>query len=168
MRDFQLCIVDDEADVTDALNARLSLTLEGLIPPFKIVSFNDLASAKQYLETSSDLVLLILDHDFPDIRSELSSGYDLASWVKLNFWTRHFTPIIYFTGRESATGFDERKLALGVASPDFYFPKNRGYSTELEALITSLHTRMCNFEDTLDQHGMEIAMTQFTKAGWEL
>lgn len=168
MREFELCLIDDETEITGTLRTRFSLTLDELEPAFKILSFNDLESAKVHLEQSDNLAILVLDHDFPASTPELQTGYDLASWVKRSFWTRHFTPIIYFTGRESKAGFDEQSLALGISAPDFYFAKSRSFDESLEELIALLHTRLCNFEDTLDQHGFEIALAQFTSLGWEL
>lgn len=168
MREFELCLIDDESEITETLRTRFALTLSDLEPSFQISSFNDLQSAKAHLEHSENFVVLVLDHDFPAIGRELQTGYDLAGWVKRSFWTRHFTPIIYFTGRESKAGFDAQTIALGISAPDFYFAKSRSYDESLEDLITLLHTRLCNFEDTLDQHGLEIALTQFTSLGWEL
>jgi len=168
MRNFELCIVDDESEITESLRSRLMMTLEDLSPSLTISTFTELTAAKAHLETSTSFMILVLDHDFPAIDPNMSCGYDLAAWVKRSFWTRHFTPIIYFTGRESRSGFDERALALGIAAPDFFLSKSRGFSDELETLISGLHTRLCNFEDTLEEHGLEIAMTQFTSLGWEL
>lgn len=167
MRDFHLLIIDDESGVIGDLHSRLMITLEDLEPNFKFFTFLTLEAAREHLTRSDALTLLILDHDFPVAESELISGYDLSSWVKNHFWTRHFTPIIYYTGRESRHAFDAQKLSLGSSAPDFYYPKSDSYSSRLEELLEAVHTRMCNFEDTMEQHGLEVAMIQFTSLGWD-
>lgn len=168
MRRLSLYLVDDEPSVLESLNSRLSVTLAKLNPNFNILSFTKMSDAKASLRNSQDLVIIILDHDFGDEPGEFSFGYDLGAWIKTNFWTRHFTPIIYFTGRETEASYNKNKVELGQCAPDFYFPKNKGYSTDLEELIGSLHVRVLNFEDTLDQHGLEVALSQFTGIGWDI
>jgi CheY-like chemotaxis protein len=157
MTDFEIWLIDDEKLILDSLEFSLAASRSETIRKFLT-----LLSAREALDASAQMLLLILDHDFPNADSNLSNGYDFADYAKTRFWMRAVLPIIYLTGRESLEGFESKKFLMGGRAPDFYMNKTELHTNKLDELIENLADRLYNFEVAVEEHGLERAIEIFT------
>jgi len=145
--------IDDEQIVLDEVGF-LVQTLG-----FDFKSFTDPTLAEAEIEKSNTLVLVILDHDFSMSANPEYKGYDFGKKAKYLHWTRCVLPIIYLTGREDRKSFDLASVALGGSAPDDYLHKTQ--ISELPERIHAWADRLHNFQETVDEHGREVALTQY-------
>lgn len=157
MGEFEIWLVDDEALILESLEFSISA-----VRTERIQKFLTLVSARDSLDVAREMLIMILDHDFPSNGGELTNGYDLADHAKSRYWMRSVLPIIYLTGRESKEGFDAKKFLMGGRAPDFYMNKTELHTNKLEDLIDLLADRLYNFAVTIEDHGLERAIEIFS------
>lgn len=157
-REIEIWLVDDEQQVLDATEFRLS----GL--GHKIRKFADPTLAEAEIENSKCLVLVILDHDFSLIGRPDYTGYNFSGFMKRTHWTRGACPIVYLTGRETFSNFNIQAELLGDLAPDSYLSKSStaaNPSLLLDAVGKNIHA-LEQFSDSIDEHGLEIAIGIYT------
>ncbi len=157
-QNFTVVVIDDDLNFSESLTALLR------IGGFITEHFSSVEAAINGAGQSEKLFMTILDHDFSVGSQTGLVGYEFSNFLKKNHWAGKVMPIIYLTGRESKEGFEQAISTFGGYAPDEYIPKSKlasdpGY---LETRIDLYLDRLYNFEASVDEHGINIAIGQFT------
>jgi len=149
----EIWAIDDESMVLENLEFNLSMA------GFRVRVFENPKVAEEEIASHDGLLIVILDHDFSLAGMPDYKGYDFAKFAKKNHWSRCVLPIVYLTGRETVESFLDMKTMLGGTAPDSYLSKAESHKLVDE--VEKWEVRLLNFEATIDEHGLEIAIGQY-------
>lgn len=155
---FKLVAIDDDLNFLESLTALLEIS--GYI----VTTFLSVEAAIAGTENDRELFVTLLDHDFSLGNTDGKFGYEFSKHLKRVHWAGVVMPIIYLTGRESKEGFNAAVSEFGGYAPDEYFSKSKlaAQPGELQKRIDFYLDRLANFEASVDEHGIEIAVGQFS------
>lgn len=154
---MHVVVVDDEIPFAETLSQLV--VSEG----YTCETHHSLSAAKAALDGREDMFLVLLDHDFAAAGNETAVGYDLAKWLKKSHWAQHVLPIIYVTGRELPMGYVRMRREFGGLAPDEFISKDELASDPdlLPLRLSHYDDRLSNFEATIDERGVELALLIF-------
>ena len=150
---LEVWVIDDEMMVLE--NIQFNLETAG----YRVRVFEDPRLAEAEIAGHVGLLIVVLDHDFSLVGMPDYKGYDFAKFAKRVHWSKCVLPIVYLTGRETSEGFSTAKHSFGGSAPDSFLSKAESHLLVDE--LAKWEARLLNFEATIDEHNLEIALGQY-------